>query len=98
MKEIVEALAPWPTLQGIVLGMIVTGVGAWAVFRGLQGRGREPAQLEEAKARWEVHTWLRHINENSFRMVDLLEKQNDLSTQILAAINRSNDQRWNTRQ
>lgn len=97
MKELIEALGPWPTLQGIVIGMIVAGAGVWAILRGLQGRGREP-QLEEAKARWEVHNWLRHIHDNSFQIVDLLERQNDLATQLLAAINRFNDHRWNGRQ
>lgn len=98
MKELIEALGPWPMLQGILLGMIVAGGGAWAILRGLQGRGRDPAQLEEAKARWEIHNWFDHIHENSFKMVDLLEKQHALSMQILTALNRANDQHWNGRQ
>ena len=97
MKELIEALGPWPTLQGIAIGMIVAGIGVWAILRGLQGRGRE-APLEDAKQRWEEHKWMEHIHENSFEVVKQLERANDLTEQMLAAMNRFNDSRWNIRQ
>jgi hypothetical protein len=98
MKELIEALGPWPTLQGVVIGMAVAGIGAWAILRGLQGDDRKPQQLEEAKAKWEAHNWLREIHDNSSLLVDLMQKSNELSTQLLQAINRFNDNRWNGRQ
>lgn len=97
MDELLKALGPWPTVQGIAIGIIVAGVGLWAMRRGLQGSNKDP-HLEDVKAKWQLYDQIRHIHENSFDMVKLLERSNDLAEQMLAAINRFNDTRWNKRQ
>jgi hypothetical protein len=86
MEEAVKALAPWPVLQGVVIGLIVAAVGFWAMRRGLQeNKRRETATGEalavrleladdERKAQWKAHEQLDHLHENSFKIVRLLEQ------------------------
>ena len=98
MEELLKALGPWPTVQGIAIGIIVCGIGIWAMKRGLdKSRSNEP-DLEEVKAKWELYTQIRHLHENSFVIIKLLERSNDMAEQQLAALNRSNDARWNKKQ
>lgn len=97
MDELLKALTPWPTVQGIAIGIIVAGVGIWAMKKGLQDKSRAET-IEDAKAKWELFERIRHMHENSFAIVKLLERSNDLNEDILAAINRSNDMRWNKQQ
>lgn len=98
MEELLKALGPWPTVQGIAIGIIVAAVGIWAMRRGVQdSRKREPS-VEDIKAKWELQKAIGHIHENSFEMVEHLKRSNDLQEQLLAAINRFNDNRWNKKQ
>ena len=98
MDEILKALGPWPTVQGIAIGIIVAAVGVWAMRRGMQDSRKSEPDVEDIKARWELQKAMGHIHENSFEMVKCLERSNELAEQILAALNRFNDNRWNKRQ
>lgn len=98
MDEILKALAPWPMLQGIMLGLLVAAGGAWAMKRGFQDSKKTEPSVEDLQARWEMQKALAHIHENSFVIVDLLKKQNDLAERMLAALNRIGDNLFNIRQ
>lgn len=86
MDKLLEALTPWPTIQGFAIGLIVAALGVWAMRRGLQeSRRRETASGEalavrleladsEREAQWKAHQHLDHIHQNSFKIVQLLEK------------------------
>ena len=54
MKELVEALAPWPLAQGIVIGILVAAAGFWAMRRGLQDRNRREAEQEAQPVRLDL--------------------------------------------
>jgi hypothetical protein len=100
MKELIEALGPWPMIQGIVIGLIVAGVGVWAILKGMRGDGdkdKEP-DLEEMKAKWKFFDQFDDVHTNSFALIEQLKQQNSLMTQILAVLNRIADNRWNSRQ
>lgn len=98
MEEILKALGPWPVFQGVVIGLMVAAAGAWAIRRGLQDAKKEEPAVEDLKARWELQKAIGHIHENSFDMVKLLERHNELLELVLAAINRLADSRWNSKQ
>jgi len=98
MEELLKALAPWPVMQGIAIGIIVAAIGAWAVRRGLQDSKKNETSIEDIKSKWEMHKAIGHIHENSFEIVKLLERANELGEQQLAALNRMNDLRWNAKQ
>jgi hypothetical protein len=98
MEEILKALGPWPTVQGIAIGIIVAAVGVWAMRRGMQDSRKGEPNVEDIKAKWELQKAIGHIHENSFEIVECLKRSNDLAEQILAALNRVNDTRWNKRQ
>lgn len=110
MEEILKALAPFPLLEGVVLGIMVAAAGFWAMRRGLQeSRRRETASGEalavrleladdERRAQWEAHKHLDHIHENSFAIVKHLEKLVELQLTSIAALNRIADARWNKHQ
>jgi hypothetical protein len=98
MKELLELLGPWPMLQGILLGILVATGAGWAARRGLQAGSTEPKDLEEIKAKWKVYEQLDHIHENSFALVKLQEQSNEIGRQIVAALNRLADARWNSQQ
>lgn len=99
MEELLKALGPWPLVQGIVIGIIVAAIGAWAIRRGLQdfSKKTEPS-IEDIKSRWEFNKAIEHMHENSFEIVDLLKRGNELAEQNLAATNRLFDTRWNAKQ
>lgn len=98
MDELIKALGPWPLLQGIALGTIVAATGAWAIRKGLQSSRKSDVPIEDMRAEWAAYEQLRHIHENSFEIVECLKRSNDLAAQILAALNRFNDMRWNLKQ
>lgn len=98
MEELLKALTPWPPLQGFVIGIIVAAAGAWAVRRGFQDSKKNEPSIEEIKSKWEMHKAIGHIHENSFVIVDLLRRGNELAEQQLAALNRLGDLRWNAKQ
>lgn len=99
MDKLLEALGPWPLVQGIVIGIIVAAIGAWAIRRGLQdfSKRTEPS-IEDIKSKWELHRSIGHLDKNSFEIVDLLKRANELAEQQIAAINRLGDSRWNAKQ
>ncbi len=105
MEEALKALAPWPTAQGILIGIIIAGIGVWVMRRGLQDYRKNEPDVEDIKAKWELQKAMAHIHENSFAIVKLLEKSNELAERsnehaeaILAALNRVFDTRWNRKQ
>lgn len=108
MEEVVKALAPWPVLQGIVIGLLVAAAAFWAMRRGLQENRRregldiQPIRLhltdDEKRAQWAAYEQLGHLHENSFAMVKHLEKLIEGQLQLLAALNRIPDSRWNKHQ
>lgn len=98
MKEVLEALAPWPVIQGIAIGLVIAGLGVWALLRGMQDQKKDEPAVEDLKARWEMQKAIAHIHENSFKILACLEQQNDIGERLLAALNRLADQRWNREQ
>ncbi len=98
MEEFLRALGPWPLLQGIAFGLVIAAIGAWAVRRGLQDSRKNEPDIEDIKARWELHKAIGHIQQNSFEIVKLLERANELAEQQLAVLNRIFDDRWNRSQ
>lgn len=105
MEEILKALSPWPVLQGVLLGLLVAAGGVWAMRRGwLDSKKADSAApvpvptVEDLKLRWEMQKAIGHIAANSFEIVKLLERQNELTEALTAAVNRVFDTRWNTRQ
>jgi hypothetical protein len=105
MKEVLEALSPWPLVQGLVIGLVIAGIGVWAMVRGLRESSREGPALvaevrveksdEEKRREWEAFRDLDHIAKNSFELVKLLEQMVTLQRALLEAMNRFNDSRWN---
>lgn len=105
MEEVVKALAPWPVLQGIVIGLLVAAAAFWAMRRGLQENRRregldvQPIRLhltdDEKKAQWAAYEQLQQICENSFAVKHHLEKMVEGQSLLLAALNRLSDSRWN---
>lgn len=98
MEEVLKALSPWPQAQGILIGLIIAALGVWAFRKGLLDSKKSEPNVEDIKARWELQKAIAHIHDNSFDMVKLQERSNELAEQILAAINRLTDTRWNKRQ
>jgi hypothetical protein len=99
MKELIEALGPWPTVQGIVIGMAIAGAGVWAILKGMRGDDeKDQLGIEEMRAKWKFFDQFDHVHGNSFEILTELKKQNELSTRILEVLNRLADHRWNSRQ
>src|SRR5258708_21915445 len=92
MEKLLEALAPWPTMQGAAIGIAVAAIGIWAMRLGLQGSGKDH-QLEDVKAKWELYGQIRHIHQNSFDMVKELQPSNDPPERLLAPLTPLNDTR-----
>lgn len=82
LDELGKALGPWPILQ-LVLGIAVLGAGIWAIVRGSRGEGEK-----DKRAEWAAYDQLRHIEENTFKLVALQEKMVD-------TINRLTSVLWN---
>lgn len=111
MEEVLKALAPWPVVQGIGIGMLVAALGFWAIRKGLQedlrkaGDGSDIARIvridlsdEEKRWQWEAYKQLGHLEGNSFQSVKHSEDSVELLREILKSINRLADGRWNGRQ
>jgi len=98
MGELLNALTPYPMALGIAIGLIIAAVGVWAMRKGMQDRRERDTPIEDVKARWETNTRIGHIHENSFDIVKLLERSNDLAEAQLAVMNRIADGRWNKHQ
>lgn len=99
MDKLIEALGPWPMVQGMVLGLVVAAIGIWAMRRGMQENSLKGENaIEDIRARWELQKAIGHIHENSFEMVEQLKRGNDLAEQMVSAVNRLNDTRWNAKQ
>ena len=101
MEELVKALSPFPFAYGIAIGMIVAGVGVWAIRKGLQDSFKDRAEEgrtvrikmtdEEKRLQWTAYEQIENIEKNSFESVTYLRT-------IAAALNRIADNRWNTHQ
>lgn len=101
MEELIKALGPWPMIQGLVLGMIVMAVGFWAIKRGLQDNKKpriEEESLEEIRARWAAYLQLEHLEDNSFKQIELLGKLVEGQLRLHEVLNRIADTRWNRHQ
>lgn len=98
MGELLNALTPYPMALGIAIGLIIAAIGVWAMRKGMQERSAKETPIEDVKARWETHARIGHMHENSFEIVKLLEKANDIAEAQLAALNRLFDTRWNKHQ
>jgi hypothetical protein len=98
MDELLKALGPWPMVQGIAIGLIVGGLGFYAMRLGLRDRRSGEPSLDALKAQWAAYEHLDHIHENSFAIVKHMEKLVELQLMTIAAINRLADNRWNKHQ
>ena len=85
-EAVVKMLGPWPVLQ-FFFGVGVLGFGVWMIVRGIQKK-EGPPQLEDQRAEWMAYQQLRNIEENSFKMVELLRR-------IDEEIQRTNSILWN---
>lgn len=84
-----KMLGPWPVLQ-FIFGLAILGGGIFMIIKGTQ-KGGEPKitpQVEDQRDRWRAYEHLRNIEENSFKMValmqQLLEEQRRLEDQLKA--------------
>lgn len=98
MEDLLKALGPFPVVQGIAIGIIVAAIGAVAIRRGWQDSQKNEPSIEDIKSRWELHRSIGHLDKNSFEIVDLLKRGNEIAEQQAAAINRLADIRWNAKQ
>lgn len=101
MDKLIEALAPWPQLQGIAIGLVICAIGYWAIRKGREDKKSsesESRSIEDLKAQWEAYTHIDHIHENSFATVKHLERIVEIQLMILAATNRVADTRFNQHQ
>ena len=88
LKDVGEALGPWPILQ-FFFGAIVLLVGAYVVMRGITGRAKtDPYQLEDKRMEWQAYEHLRKIEENTEMIADnqrlMLEKVTQATEQLKA--------------
>lgn len=81
MEEGLRALGPFPFLQ-MTFGVVVLALGVWSIIRGLQAKPSE----EEQRAEWKARQELEHLEENSWKIVMLLEKQNELLGRLISVI------------
>lgn len=70
-----KLLGPWPILQ-FMFGISVLGGGVWMIIRGQKKNeeAKPTAALEDKRAEWAAYQQLEHIEQNSFRQVELLAK------------------------
>lgn len=73
MEETLRALGPYPFLQ-LMFGMVILGLGIWSIIKGLQAK----ESPEEQRAQWEARQQLENLESNSWKIVALLEKHNEL--------------------
>lgn len=95
MDELLKALGPWPMVQGIAIGLIVGGLGFYAMRLGLRDRRSGEPSLDALKAQWAAYEHLDNIHQNSFAIVKNMEKLVEAQLLTMAAINRLSDSRWN---
>src|SRR5205823_6594803 len=53
MDKLIEALAPWPQIQGIAIGMVILAIGYWAIRKGREDKKAsetENRSIEELRA------------------------------------------------
>ena len=85
-EEVTKMLGPWPILQ-FLFGVAVLGFGVWMIVRGIQKKDAHP-QIEDRRAEWLAYEHVRNIEENSFKMVELLR-------QIKEELQQTNSILWN---
>lgn len=70
LKDVGEALGPWPILQ-FFFGFIVLVVGAIVVLKGISGKGKDDrVQLEDRRQEWEAYQQLEQIRDNTKQIAD----------------------------
>ncbi len=87
-EEIAKALGPWPILQ-VIFGLLVFGIGAWAVFRGVTGK-EDRADPDDQRELWEAYNQLRDIEHSMRELVKSNQK-------ILEAVQHLTSVIWNRR-
>lgn len=117
LDEFSKALAPWPFLQW-VFGILIMVGGIVGIIKGTQKSKEAPAMpatsnsFEDKRAEWEAYRQLENIEKNSFegveiskRLVDLMNRQNDLiqklidaDSEVKLAMNRLAEAIWNRKQ
>ncbi len=88
-EEFVKILGPWPILQ-VIFGLLVFGVGAWAVFRGVTNK-EDRADPDDQREMWEAYNQLRDIDRNLRELVQINQR-------TLEAIQNLASVMWNRRQ
>lgn len=86
MEEVIKMLGPWPILQ-FMFGVGILGAGIWMIVRGVQKKDGH-LQLEDKYAERRAYEHLENIEQNSFKVVELLqriyERQDHLTDQLKA--------------
>jgi hypothetical protein len=82
MEGALTALGPYPFLQ-LIFGVAILGLGVWSIIKGLNAKG--PTQ-EDQRADWAAREQLKNLEENSWKLVHLLEKQNELLGRLAAVL------------
>ena len=99
MEELLKALGPWPTLQGLALGLVIAAIAGWAIRRGMQdSRRRDEPDIEEEIRQREAYGHLKDLAEGISELIDLSRKLNENIVAHHAALNRILDTRWNRHQ
>jgi hypothetical protein len=85
MDKIAEALGPYPGLQ-LVFGLAVLGFGLFSIYRGAVGK--DSSRAETQRQQWEAYKQLEEIEQSQRRLVSLMERNNELLSQVIEAVNR----------
>lgn len=91
-----KLLGPWPILQ-FFFGIGVLGFGVFMIVRGIQKKDSTPL-IEDRRETWLAYEHLKNIEENSFRMVELLSRLNDSVRQQTDALKGLAAAIWNKRE
>ena len=86
MKDLIDALGPWPALQGIIIGLMVAGVGIWALRKGFLADPESAKDKDDGRDQWEAYRQLSNIEQNSWHIRTALEKLAETAKDVEAAI------------
>lgn len=86
LKELTEALGPWPILQ-LLLGLAAVGVGVYAMIKGTSnGRKEEDINVDDMRATWAAYDQLKNIDHNVAKIVASQEKMVEVVNRLAAVI------------
>lgn len=85
LDELTKALGPWPILQ-LVLGIAVLGAGIWAIVRGTRSDDKDKNDIANRRAEWAAYDQIRHIEENTFKIVASQEKMVEVVNRLATVI------------